>query len=144
MKRIKLIYSNFDEDTGISRVIIRTDLGDFEGSSKLHEEDKKISSHFAGCQYAEMRAIIKYMKTKIKIIKIQIKELEDFQKSLSLRNDYNHYSVENYKMSRRIYMLNKQVKDWQERAQSLNKKMLSMMEKREYLIEKIIKKGEKK
>ena len=144
MKRIKLIYSNFDEDTGISRVIIRTDLGDFEGSSKLHEEDKKISSHFAGCQYAEMRATIKYMKTKIKIIKIQIKELEDFQKSLSLRNDYNHYSVENYKMRRRIYMLNKQVKDWQERAQSLNKKMLSMMEKREYLIEKIIKKGEKK
>ena len=77
MKSIKLIYSNFDEDTGISRVIIRTDLGDFEGSSKLHEEDRKISSHFAGCQYAEMRAIIKYMKTKIKIIKIQIKELED-------------------------------------------------------------------
>lgn len=144
MKSIKLIYSNFDEDTGISKVKIRTDLGEFEGSSKLHEEDKKIVSHFAGCQYAEMRAIIKYMKTKIKIIKIQIKELEDFQKSLSLRNDYNHYSIENCKMRRRIYMLNKQVKDWQERAQSLNKKMLSMMEKREHLIEEIIKKGEKK
>ena len=144
MSTIKLLQSNFDEETGISSVTIGTDYGQFHATSKLHNEDLDISSSYAGCEYAEMRAIIKYMKTKIKIIKIQIKELEDFQKSLSLRNDYNHYSIENCKMRRRIYMLNKQIKDWQDRAQSLNKKMLSMMEKREHLIEEIIKKGEKK
>ena len=56
--KIKLLSSNYDEETGISVASIQTDYGIFTGTSKLHEEDKHISSHYAGCQYAETKAIL--------------------------------------------------------------------------------------
>ena len=52
--------TNYNAETGISTAWIATDLGDFYGEAKLAPEDKDIASSFAGCRYAEMRAIIKY------------------------------------------------------------------------------------
>lgn len=141
--KIKMIYSNFDEKTGISEVTIMTDIGEFKGTSKLHEEDRNISSHFAGCRYAEMRAIIKYMKQKVKNLQMQIKGLEDFQSNLSTRSDYNHNSIENSKARRRIYELKKQVVCWKEKINSLTTKMLTMMEQRDKIVETMSRKDEK-
>lgn len=59
---IKLLYSNFDPDTGISIVRIQTPSGTFKGKARLHPEDKNYASQIAGCQYAEIRATIKYLK----------------------------------------------------------------------------------
>ena len=142
--KIKMIKSNFDEITGISEVTIATDIGEFSGTSKLHDEDRNISSSFAGCQYAEMRAIIKYMKRKMHDLDMQIKGLTDFQSSLKCRKDYNHICVENSKARRRIYELNKQKEIWKKRMNSLYERMLRNMEQREKVIEKIINKGDKK
>ena len=142
--KIKMIKSNFDEITGISEVTIATDIGEFSGTSKLHDEDRNISSSFAGCQYAEMRAVIKYMKRKIHDLDMQIKGLTDFQSSLKCRKDYNHISIENSKVRRRIYELNKQKEIWEKRINSLHERMLRNMEQREKVIEKIINKGDKK
>ena len=142
--KIKMIKSNFDEITGISEVTIATDIGEFSGTSKLHDEDRNISSSFAGCQYAEMRAVIKYMKRKIHDLDMQIKGLTDFQSSLKCRKDYNHISIENSKARRRIYELNKQKEIWKKRINSLYERMLRNMEQREKVIEKIINKGDKK
>lgn len=142
--KIKMIKSNFDEITGISEVTIATDIGEFSGTSKLHDEDRNISSSFAGCQYAEMRAVIKYMKRKIHDLDMQIKGLTDFQSSLKCRKDYNHISIENSKARRRIYELNKQKEIWEKRINSLYERMLRNMEQREKIIEKIINKGDKK
>ena len=142
--KIKMIKSNFDEITGISEVTIATDIGEFSGTSKLHDEDRNISSSFAGCQYAEMRAVIKYMKRKMHDLDMQIKGLSDFQSSLKCRKDYNHISIENSKARRRIYELNKQKEIWEKRMNSLYERMLRNMEQREKVIEKIINKGDKK
>ena len=142
--KIKMIKSNFDEITGISEVTIATDIGEFSGTSKLHDEDRNISSSFAGCQYAEMRAVIKYMKRKIHDLDMQIKGLTDFQSSLKCRKDYNHICIENSKARRRIYELNKQKEIWEKRMNSLYERMLRNMEQREKVIEKIINKGDKK
>ncbi len=142
--KIKMIKSNFDEITGISKVTIATDIGEFSGTSKLHDEDRNISSSFAGCQYAEMRAVIKYMKRKMHDLDMQIKGLTDFQSSLKCRKDYNHICVENSKARRRIYELNKQKEIWEKRMNSLYERMLRNMEQREKVIEKIINKGDKK
>lgn len=142
--KIKMIKSNFDEITGISEVTIATDIGEFSGTSKLHDEDRNISSSFAGCQYAETRAVIKYMKRKIHDLDMQIKGLTDFQSSLKCRKDYNHISIENSKARRRIYELNKQKEIWEKRINSLYERMLRNMEQREKVIEKIINKGDKK
>ena len=142
--KIKMIKSNFDEITGISEVTIATDIGEFSGTSKLHDEDRNISSSFAGCQYAEMRAVIKYMKRKMHDLDMQIKGLTDLQSSLKCRKDYNHISIENSKARRRIYELNKQKEIWEKRMNSLYERMLRNMEQREKVIEKIINKGDKK
>ena len=142
--KIKMIKSNFDEITGISEVTIATDIGEFSGTSKLHDEDRNISSSFAGCQYAEMRAVIKYMKRKMHDLDMQIKGLTDFQSSLKCRKDYNHICVENSKARRRIYELNKQKEIWEKRMNSLYERMLRNIEQREKVIEKIINKGDKK
>ena len=142
--KIKMVKSNFDEITGISEVTIATDIGEFSGTSNLHDEDRNISSSFAGCQYAEMRAVIKYMKRKMHDLDMQIKGLTDFQSSLKCRKDYNHICVENSKARRRIYELNKQKEIWEKRMNSLYERMLRNMEQREKVIEKIINKGDKK
>lgn len=141
--KIKMIKSNFDEITGISEVTIATDIGEFSGTSKLHYEDRNISSSFAGCQYAEMRAVIKYIKRKMHDLDMQIKGLTDFQSNLQCRKDYNHISIENSKARRRIYELNKQKEIWKKRMNSLYERMLRNMEQREKVIEKIINKGDK-
>lgn len=132
--KVKLIYSHFDEESGISTAIINTDYGQFKGTSKLHEEDKNISSHFAGCQYAETKAILSYMKKRIEVIKYEIKSLEKCQKVLMGKKDYNHNSSENRTVRKQIYLLKKSKKMWEDRAESLHNKLLSLMEKREKMV----------
>lgn len=141
--RIKLLNSNYDEDTGISNVTILTEYGEFSGTSKLHEEDKQISSSFAGCQYAEMKAIIKYMKYKIKIINERIKGLDDCRKILKGKKTYNHNSDENRTIRKQIYILNNQKQELKDKVFSLHKKMINSMEQREKIIKKIQNKGDK-
>ena len=63
--QMKTIASEYNKETGISKVIVATDLGDITAYASLHPDDKDIASSFAGCRYAEMRAGIKYMKEKI-------------------------------------------------------------------------------
>ena len=140
--KIKMIKSNFDEITGISEVTIATDIGEFSGTSKLHDEDRNISSSFAGCRYAEMKAIIKYMRQKIKNIQMQIKGLEDFQSNLATRADYNYNSIENSKARRRIFELKKQIISWNKKIDSLTARMLDMMTQREKIV-KTIRKDDK-
>lgn len=79
----------FDQESGISTVIIDTDLGVFTGKSTLHEEDRDIKSIFQGCKYAEMRAMIKYGKEKIKLLKIKVKTLEEIINGMEKLNDYD-------------------------------------------------------
>ena len=140
--KIKLLNSNYDENTGISNVTILTDYGEFSATSKLHEEDKYISSSFAGCQYAEMKAIIKYMKYRIKLINERIYGLENCKKVLIGKKDYNHNSSENRTIRKQIYLLKKQRQDFQDRILSLHNRMLKNMEQREKVITKIKNKGE--
>ena len=93
--KIKLIESNFDRETGVSYAKIQTDYGVFAGSAKLHEEDKEHVSSFAGCHYAETRAIIAYMKHRVKLLNERIESLDKMQGTY--RKLYNHRFDEYYK-----------------------------------------------
>lgn len=86
--QIATISSNYDETTGISKTTILTDLGAFEGIAKLHPDDKKNASHFAGCRYAEQRALIKYAKMKIKVIDNQLEVLKNISNELRNKKYY--------------------------------------------------------
>lgn len=140
--KIKLLNSNYDENTGISNVTILTEYGQFSGTSKLHEEDRYISSSFAGCQYAEMKAIIKYMKYKVKIINERIKGLDNCRKALENKKNYNYNSDENRTIRKQIYILNKQKQELKNKIFSLHDRMMRNMEQREKIINKIKNKGD--
>lgn len=84
MNRTKIIYSNFDKDTGISIVKIQTPLGVFTGKSTLREEDKPYISSIAGCRYAEIKAHIKAVDAQIKELKIALNTLKTFFKCMAI------------------------------------------------------------
>lgn len=141
--RIKLIDSAFDKNTGVSYAKIQTDCGVFQAFSELHEEDKHISSSFAGCQYAEIKATIKYMKYKIKLLKERIKALENCKKALENKKNYNHNSEENRTIRKQIYILKKDLSKWEQKTKSLHQHMISLMERREKIIKRMQKGDEK-
>ena len=75
--KIKLIHSEYNEETGRSYVKIATDCGIFDGEAFLHPDDAKFASKYAGCEYAETRALIKYMSRKAQNAKVKHKTLTD-------------------------------------------------------------------
>ncbi|MGN0992828.1 MAG: hypothetical protein ACI4PE_02780 [Bacilli bacterium] len=142
--KIKLVQSNYDKETGISIATINTDYGIFSGSAKLHQEDKHIESSFAGCCYAETRAILKYMKYRLKLVNEQIKALENCKKVLENKKTYNHNSTENRTIRKQIYILNKQKLEWKKKINSLSNRLLENMNQRDKFIQALKKKGENK
>lgn len=143
MSTIKLYSSNFDENTGISTATIATDYGFFSATSKLHEEDLDISSSYAGCEYAEMRATIKYIKKRIEILNNQITGLENYQKQLLGRADYDPKSTENIVLRKQIDILKREKEDWRRRKESLTNALVIKMNSRRTIVSAIAnKKGE--
>lgn len=134
--RIKLIESYYDENDGLSYAKINTDYGEFEGWAQLHEEDNDIASRYAGCQYAEQRAVLKYMKHRIKILAWQIQALNNCQNQVEGRALYNRNSVESRALRKQIFILKNEKKDWQSKYDSLQEKLLKDMNDRKSIIEK--------
>lgn len=87
----KLVYADYDEDSGKSTVIIRNKYGTFEGNAYLNPEDKDIASKYAGCRYAEIRADLKSVKTHLKKVNA---ELETIYKIWHTLWDINNHSWE--------------------------------------------------
>lgn len=101
--KTKIAYANYDEETGKSVVTIATDLGQFTGYARLAEEDRDIASRYAGCEFAEMRARIKYWKAKKFMYEQRLKSLEDLEKILKGMTSYDPYCTECRKLRRTIY-----------------------------------------
>lgn len=134
--RYKLTEAYYDEDTGISTVRIQTNLGQFSGMAVLNKEDIEVKSNFAGCKLAESRAYIKYLKAKIKNIKIEIKGIQDLAKMLEGRNDYNKNSIENRKLRHLTFIKQNQITEIENKITSIKKSMNDYLEKRILYIDK--------
>ena len=103
--QMKTIASDYNEETGLSKVTVATDLGLITCYASLHPEDAEIASHFAGCRYAEMRAGIKYMKEKAKIAKFQLEPLQRVYNTLTNKKncDMNNKGIK--LLEKEIYIL---------------------------------------
>ena len=86
---MKLLSSIFDAETGVSTVIIQTELGIFQGRARLHPDDQDNISNLAGCRIAEERAILKYLKTLLKYKKIEFKKFNYIYKDLYDNNAFD-------------------------------------------------------
>lgn len=139
--KTKLISANYDKNTGISIVKIQNKYGVFTGFSKLHKEDKKYESNFAGCACAEMKAKISYMKKRIEILKYQIKALEDFYKNISDSKHFKSDSYEARKIRRRIWELKEEKRKWINNKRSCQDSLLNMIEERDKVVKKLYKRS---
>lgn len=124
---IRICHSEFNSATGISTVTIRTKLGKFTGKTKLHSDDKDYVSNYAGCQYAEMRALEQYMKARIKIIKERLKGIEICEAAMKSTKGYNDKSIEVRAFRKQKYIMITEQKKWQDRIISLHNKMYHLM-----------------
>ena len=136
--KTKLVYANYDKETGISNVIIRNKYGTFSAKSTLNEADRYIESSFAGCTYAESKAIIKSLKAGCRELQTQIKTLRDFEKILKGLKDYNHHSLECRRLRRRIYELQWELDVMKTRIQTAEETLLKVYNSREIALKKLM------
>ena len=121
--QIATISSNYDETTGISKTVILTDLGSFEGFAKLHPDDKENASRFAGCRYAEERALIKYAKMKIKVINNQLEVLKNISNELRNKKFYKENNGTKL-LEKNIYILEDDKEYFKNVIKSLSQKIV--------------------
>lgn len=142
--KYKLLEAVYDNAFGNSYVTIGTDLGEFNGFCKLHEEDKDIESNFFGCKIAEMRAICKYGKAKSQRLKIKIDTLKSIIEGMEKINNYEKNSVEARYIRKQYFILEERYNRWQVSIKNLEDgiyyTMKNYRKEKEKLIEKINKK----
>ena len=128
--QIATISSNYDETTGISKTVILTDLGSFEGFAKLHPDDKDNASRFAGCRYAEERALIKYAKMKIKVINNQLEVLKNISNELRNKKFYKENNGTKL-LEKNIYVLEDDKEYFKNVIKSLSQKIVDDIAERD-------------
>lgn len=128
--QIATISSNYDETTGISKTVILTDLGSFEGFAKLHPDDKENASRFAGCRYAEERALIKYAKMKIKVINNQLEVLKNISNELRNKKFYKENNGTKL-LEKNIYILEDDKEYFKNVIKSLSQKIVDDIAERD-------------
>ena len=78
----KIINSFIDEETGISRIVIKNKYGEFCGFAFCNEKDKPTFSKYVGARYAEIKANMEFYKFRIKQEKIKLKAIKDLEKDI--------------------------------------------------------------
>ena len=79
---MKFLYGYFHPDTGQSIVALANKDGVYVGQAKLHPEDKKYASKFAGCRLAEARAWLKYLINEVRRKKIMLRTVQNLNKDI--------------------------------------------------------------
>lgn len=123
----KLKEAIYNQNDGYSCVTITTDLGEFSGYCKLHDEDKDIASNFFGCKIAEMRATVKYGKAKIKKLKNKIDIIKNLIDNLEKINNYNKNSAEARYIRKQYYILTESLNQWTKNLTKLNEQIYNEM-----------------
>lgn len=68
-----ILYAEYDEATGISKVIKQTKYGTFTRSVRVHPEDEDVANQYDGCYFAELKCDIAAYQEKAKFMKERAK-----------------------------------------------------------------------
>ena len=107
--KTRLVYSDYNKDTGISTVIINSKYGQFTGVSELNPEDKNYESSFLGCSIAEKRAIIKALRAQLREVKAMQKAIKIVINDLEKSKFYQKNSVENRRLRKTFWLYQKEI-----------------------------------
>ena len=118
--KTKIIYEDFDKDTGVTTVMLQNKYGHFIGEAHCHPKDS--FSMFQGERIAATRANIKFCKHRITQEKAKLKVLEELETSFFNKTLYNKIkecqkNIENYKTS--IIVLKDSIKEIDEERQKV-------------------------
>lgn len=126
--KVKLIKSFYDPESGESYAFVKTKYGVFVGSTKVHEEDKDIASSFAGCSFAETKAIISYEKEKLKEYKNRLNILETLVNNMEKLSLYNKNDASARYIRKQYYITRNLVNEQTQKIDAIKKNLYNLME----------------
>ena len=134
-----LAKADYNKDTKISTVVIKTDIGEFVGESKCHDEDLPFESQYFGCQIAEWKAIRKYCKAKRLIITKQMEALLRFKSRMRETRGYDssEFWVKIYTQTFDEYM--SELLLWESNIERANTAIVTSIESRDVGLKKMYK-----
>ena len=112
----KIIDSNSDKSSGVSRVTVQNKYGKFNGFAFCHPDDMDNFSMFAGERYAEVRAAAKYAKMRLKQEKIKLKTIQNLVKDI----EYGPYTSMEYLDKKVRKLINLKLRDYSQSVEDWN------------------------
>lgn len=143
-RKHSIIYSDFS--SGISRVTIGTEIGEFTGIAEIQENDKAYPSEIFGCSLAETKAMRAYYMTLIKRLKLEAKGMKQICDAIvtSKESTNDAAMVRAIKISKRN--LNKklvEINEIKKTIEGINAYLQYSIKERDKFIEKKIKTKDK-
>lgn len=135
MYKIKDII--YDKETGTSYAEITTELGNFAGYAFLNPEDKEIESNFLGCEIAEYRAVINYLKEARYRVNIGLHAL------YKARNMFKKSNQDYSTLEKIIANYEEENEEYKQDIQEINNAIDKKLDDRIRILNKITKKKEK-
>lgn len=99
----RIVQSSYEEESGLSHVVIETKYGQFQGYAYRHPEEPT-PSNFIGCHIAEMRALLASMKYEYKMERNALKTLKHTYSILVNCADTDEFGIELRKFRKQIYL----------------------------------------
>lgn len=116
-KEYKFLSSDYNVESGLSKVVIKTSLGNFEGTARRHPDDYHFSSRFFGCELAEMRAYLSYIRALKELFEKEQKstkklslEIETIEKNIQEKIDNQEVLKKTIERAKRIRRLKDEIK----------------------------------
>lgn len=139
-----LAKADYNKDTKISIVVIKTDIGEFVGESKCHDEDLPFESQYFGCQIAEWKAIRKYCKAKRQIIAKQMEALLRFKSRMCETKKYNSSEFWTKIYTQTFDEYQSELLLWESNIEHANTAIVTSIESRDVGLKKMYKELSKK
>lgn len=137
--KTKLIFSKYEESTGVSISVIRCRYGEFTGIARLNPEDRANASSFVGCEIAERRAVIKALRTQLKEVKAMQKAVEMIIEDLEKSKTYQKHSIENRRLRKSYWIYQKQILDIKKNISDIEESINTKLSERATILKRFSK-----
>ena len=137
--KTKLIFSKYDESTGVSISTIRCKYGEFTGIARLNPEDKANASSFVGCEIAERRSVINALRIQLREVKAMQKAVKMIIQDLEKSKTYKKHSVENRRLRKSYWLYQKQILDIKKNISDIKESINTKLSERASILKRFSK-----
>lgn len=103
-----LTRAEFNEATGVSTVVISTRYGHFKGEVQMQESEQYPSKYF-GCELAEIKALKKAEKARLRELRAQLDALQSYFCDMMNTRTFDGYSFQMLKLGERMVELRRNI-----------------------------------